>query len=436
MKKQTVTKNQDIFNISDNTFIFNKQTGKGFIKRNLSELGVGSYIFDEVVETLEKRSAQDLINLKMDPHIFVDGIPVMSNILAKKALKEVENLSDLSKTNMLKTKYQYENLIGYEKQIKLISVKQSNENTNSNHFYTIIDLLGKSISVSDDSGLTWSEYFNVTNITNNIPYKVIIPNGIVSNNITNVKVNLFDTVVTGEINNINLSTPTLTTNISSTFIGEEITFNVNTTETNFSSIYWEISGEYTIVSGQLTNSKNTSVTIISNNATSINVKVKLIGMSLTESVRYLTSEFSEEKVVIVEQPIKLTTPSFTTSSNSLSIGESLTLTANMELPGYNSVYEWDIVGVYNGTVSNGYIQTITPTVDGQIQVRLRVVKNEIGYINSDWSNPQYITVITNMVGPLQFNDSNNTEPPSFIEGEIFYENNPGVDTTDNISIYM
>lgn len=200
MKKQIVLKTTSLENILDNTFVYCKEQGKGFILRNLSKLELDDYSFENVFEELEKKEVDDLINLGMDPHIFIDGLPYQSQIVTKQALKTVEGLVGQERTDALRNKYQKNNMLGFEREIPIYRNLQFKYEDNKLQFFTTVNLVGRKISVTDSTdNLGWSDYVSPKNIDRYSPYRVTIPIGTVDGEITGAKINFLNDVAVGGI---------------------------------------------------------------------------------------------------------------------------------------------------------------------------------------------------------------------------------------------
>lgn len=440
MKKQTVSTTTELQNIVDNTFVYCKEEGKGFILRNLLALELDDYSFENVVKELEESSVDDLINLGMDPHIFVDGLPYQSQIIAKQALKAVEGLSGQQRIDALRTRYQQNRMMGFEREIPVYRNLQFKSEEGKLQFFTTVNLVGRKISVTDDNNkVVWSDYVTPENIEWLPPFRVTIPIGTVDGEITGAKINFFDNVVEGGIKNKKLVTPTITSTAQTIFVDEETTFTLDTPEENYKSIEWAVSGPYQLIVGNLIGSKTKTITVKGISASTISVRARLIGGDTIDKIHYIASEFSSSMNLTVQQPIHLPIPNFNISSSNVETGETVTLTGTWASTPYNADYEWDINGVnYTGTLTQTQIQHIVIDEAGQVQIRVRLVREEAGFINSGWSVVKIVTATAPIPssGPMKFNDSNITEPPSFIEGADFQSIDPGLDTTDNISKYM
>ena len=438
MRKQTVLKTDSLNNIINDTFIYCKEEGKGFIGRNITSLELTDYSFTNVISELEQRSAQDLIDLGMDPHIFINGQTYQSQIVAKKVLEEVDalNLTPEERLSALNARYLENRMMGNERTIPVIHALSEKVIPGKVQFYTPFNLKGKKVFVTTD-GINWSINTHTVSVEWFGGYfRVTMPNGLVSGTIIKAKVNLFDDVVVGGIKNKKLTTPTITSSKPNGYIGEEFIFTLNTTETNYSSINWTIIGAHELVDGHMNGDTSKTITVRGISPATLVVSAQLVGGEVVDKIRYLTSNYANSVNSVIQAPITLPTPTFNIQKTDVMTGENIQLVASFEIPPYDSYYEWEITGVsWTGTLTNTQIQNISVDVSGQIQIRVRVVKDTIGFINSAWSVVRTITA-TQMTGPMQFNDSNNTEPPSFIEGELFSEIDPGTDTTDNISKYL
>lgn len=438
MKKKTVLETEDISLIADNTFIFSKETGKGFIKRNFTDLDIEDKSFSSVVAELEGRSEQDLIDLGMDPHDFVEGQPIMSQRIAKRVLKEVESLEGSEREDALRAKLQNNRMFGFEKIIPVYVEWARRTEEGKIQFFTSVNLRGRKVQVQNENG-DWSDYLTPTEIKsfNRIIHRVTLPTGSVTGMIVRAKVNFFDGAITGEVKNKKLQTPMIVVSNNNAFTGDEITISLTTPEVNYKSVEWQIFGPHTVVDGQKVGSKDKSITIKCMSAGPIAIMARLIGGDTIDYIHYIASDPSSSANISVQEPIQLPQPNFNVASLNVETNEVFELQAVWSTPPYGAEYEWEINGNYAGTLTNSQIQSISITTEGQIQVRVRLVKDLIGFVDSVWSPMKIITATepASGTGPMQFTDAGNTEPPSFIDGKEFENINPGVDTTDNISKY-
>jgi len=91
MKTQAVQKNEDINSITNGEFVFCKELGKGFIKRDISSLGVTQ--FEAVCDAIESLPLDSLKTSGLDSVIFFDGNISISDRLEKEIEKYVSELS-------------------------------------------------------------------------------------------------------------------------------------------------------------------------------------------------------------------------------------------------------------------------------------------------------------------------------------------------------
>jgi len=86
-----VEKNQDISSIPNGEFVFCKELGKGFIKRDISSLGVTQ--FEAVCDAIEALDLGVLQTLGLDSVIFLDGNIAISDRLQKSVIAELDGLN-------------------------------------------------------------------------------------------------------------------------------------------------------------------------------------------------------------------------------------------------------------------------------------------------------------------------------------------------------
>jgi len=117
MVTRTVTKNEDISSFINDRFIFCKELGKGFVKRDLdTSLLPSNFTFEDAITTIGALTASQLITMKTDMVLFEEGLESVSTKHNKIISKEIADFAkDASKTmdiintklGELKTRWQY-----------------------------------------------------------------------------------------------------------------------------------------------------------------------------------------------------------------------------------------------------------------------------------------------------------------------------------------
>lgn len=109
MLTKRVGKTDSLETIVNNTFVFCYDLGKGFIKRDLSLLGLTNYSFENVINHIETLDVITIDNLGLDSVLFTDGTIKISDKIEKK-IKE--------KLSLLETEEERVTYISNSKSIK------------------------------------------------------------------------------------------------------------------------------------------------------------------------------------------------------------------------------------------------------------------------------------------------------------------------------
>ena len=99
MKTKLVTSSESLEFISNETFVFCIELNKGFIKRDLSSLGITDYSFSTVVSTIEALTLTELESNGLNTVQFVNGEEKVSNLTEKKIQLQVNSFGNNHRTD-------------------------------------------------------------------------------------------------------------------------------------------------------------------------------------------------------------------------------------------------------------------------------------------------------------------------------------------------
>lgn len=99
MTTRKVTKNADIRLYANNDFLYCKELGKGFVKKDTSKLTITDYSFEAVVTLIENLTAAEINTADVDSVLFVDGIISVSEKVDEGFKVEVVNITDQTALN-------------------------------------------------------------------------------------------------------------------------------------------------------------------------------------------------------------------------------------------------------------------------------------------------------------------------------------------------